>query len=397
MHNDFEQPHLEDLVLPDSQLTVELNSTSDNPVINVEDKDVHCGANFQAASVTAATEKVRLSLQSIGKMLFSQVSEMINHDLSNGLPPNLAADDPSVSFCLKGLDANTAAYTSELGFLANPVSNHVQSAEMHNQSINSLGLLSARQTFAAIECLSMIAANALYTACQGVDIWTLHRTFLDKLRKPAEELLASSLQIEDAKLVSRFWTRFEETWYKGAPLDADERADKVSDVLSAVIITSSEASSDISVTQLSKTRQTLRDLVLNTYVQHREAFFKKPSTPEYLGNGTKVLYRFVRKKLQVPLHRGLIEHPVAGAKDNNMIDGRPKKTIGSWVSIIYEAVRNGELYSEILEFLQDEDSSNRVHRNGNGEYTNGNGVHPNGNGVHINGNVINGNGNGIHT
>ncbi|XP_014561721.1 hypothetical protein COCVIDRAFT_59611, partial [Bipolaris victoriae FI3] len=127
---------------------------------------VHCGANFQAASVTAATEKVRLSLQSIGKMLFSQVSEMINHDLSNGLPPNLAADDPSVSFCLKGLDANTAAYTSELGFLANPVSNHVQSAEMHNQSINSLGLLSARQTFAAIECLSMIVANALYTACQ---------------------------------------------------------------------------------------------------------------------------------------------------------------------------------------------------------------------------------------
>lgn len=165
-------PHLEDLVHSDSQLTVELNSTSDNPIINVADKDVHCGANFQSATVTAVTEKIRLSLQSIGKMLFSQVSEMINHDLSNGLPPNLASDDPSVSFCLKGLDINTAAYMSELAFLANPVSNHVQAAEMHNQSINSLGLLSARQTFAAIECLSMIVANALYTACQVIIYFT---------------------------------------------------------------------------------------------------------------------------------------------------------------------------------------------------------------------------------
>ncbi|CAO2650495.1 Nn.00g017870.m01.CDS01 [Neocucurbitaria sp. VM-36] len=318
-------PHLEDLVHADSQLTVELNSTSDNPLINVTDNDVHCGANFQAAAVTAATEKIRLSLQSIGKMLFSQVSEMINNDLSNGLPPNLAADDPSLSFCLKGVDANTAAYTSELGFLANP----------------------------------------------GVDIRTLHRTFLDKIKAPAGELIKASIQVKDNKLLDTFWLLFEETWYKSAALDATERADKASEALATAIVAIPNATSSTSVEQLSKTHRALSALVFDTYIQHREAFFHHPTTPAYLGNGTKVLYHFVREKLQVPLHRGLIEHPVAGAKDGNMIDGRPKKTIGSWVSIIYEAVRSGELYAEILEFLGGECGRGESNGHGKMQKTNG--------------------------
>ncbi len=95
-------PQLEDLESAASQLVVELNSTSDNPLVDSVHKDIHCAANFQAAVVTSATEKTRACVQMIGKLIFSQTTEMINHDLSNGLPPNLSADDPSLSFCLKG-------------------------------------------------------------------------------------------------------------------------------------------------------------------------------------------------------------------------------------------------------------------------------------------------------
>ncbi|KAL8940781.1 MAG: hypothetical protein Q9211_002103, partial [Gyalolechia sp. 1 TL-2023] len=94
-------PQLEDLDAAASQLVVELNSTSDNPLVDSTHKDIHCAANFQAVAVTSATEKTRSCVQMVGKLIFSQATEMINHDLSNGLPPNLAADDPSLSFCLK--------------------------------------------------------------------------------------------------------------------------------------------------------------------------------------------------------------------------------------------------------------------------------------------------------
>ncbi|KAI9867104.1 MAG: hypothetical protein M1830_005842, partial [Pleopsidium flavum] len=100
-------------------------------------------------------EKTRLSLQMLGKMLFGQFTELINPSLSNGLPANLTADDPSLSFTMKGLDVNLASYMSELAFLANPVSSHVQSAEMHNQATKSLALISARYTMHVVEITSL--------------------------------------------------------------------------------------------------------------------------------------------------------------------------------------------------------------------------------------------------
>jgi phenylalanine ammonia-lyase len=146
---------LEDLMLAHTQVTTELNSTSDNAVVDVSTSDAYCSANFQAASITSAMEKTCLSLQMMGKMLFGQCTEMINLALSNGLP----ADDPSLSFTMKGIDVNMAAYQSELAYLANSVSSHVQCAEQHNQAGNSLALVSARYTMQAVDLVSLTCAN----------------------------------------------------------------------------------------------------------------------------------------------------------------------------------------------------------------------------------------------
>lgn len=86
-------------------------------------------------AVTNAMEKVRLALHHIGKIMFAQSTELINPMMNNGLPPSLAATDPSLNYHVKGVDIATAAYTAELGYLASPVSTHIQSAEMHNQAV----------------------------------------------------------------------------------------------------------------------------------------------------------------------------------------------------------------------------------------------------------------------
>ncbi|KAH8797158.1 L-Aspartase-like protein, partial [Xylogone sp. PMI_703] len=94
-------PLLEDLVLAHEQITIELNSTTDNPVIDVQGERVIHGGNFQAVAVTSAMEKVRYALQMMGRMLFAQSTEIMNPSMSNGLPPNLVFDEPSVSYCFK--------------------------------------------------------------------------------------------------------------------------------------------------------------------------------------------------------------------------------------------------------------------------------------------------------
>ena len=163
-------PVLEDFCLAHDQLTIELNSVTDNPLIETATGRVFHGGNFQARAVTSAAEKLRQGLQSIGRMLFTQCTEMINPTTSWGLPPNLCSDHPNDSFLFKGLDVIVAGLTSELGFLANPVGSHVQTAEMGNQSLNSLALVSARYTLEAVDVLSQIASAHLLVLCQALDL-----------------------------------------------------------------------------------------------------------------------------------------------------------------------------------------------------------------------------------
>ena len=129
---------------------------------------MHHGGNFQAMSVTNTMEKTRLSLHHLGKILFGQCAELINPAMNRGLPPSLAATDPSLDYHAKGIDIATAAYVAELGYLANPVSTHIQSAEMHNQAVNSLALISARSTITSLEVLSILMSSYLYAICQGL-------------------------------------------------------------------------------------------------------------------------------------------------------------------------------------------------------------------------------------
>lgn len=95
---------LEDLLLAQTQVDVELNSTTDNPLIDATPGSTRFfnGGNFQAASITSAMEKARTALQMLGKMMFAQCTEIINPAYNGGLPANLSADDPSLSFTCKG-------------------------------------------------------------------------------------------------------------------------------------------------------------------------------------------------------------------------------------------------------------------------------------------------------
>ena len=67
-------------------------------------------------------------LYKIGKIIFSQFSELTNVWMNRGLPRNLAASDPSQNYSFKGVDITMASYMSELSFLASPVSTHMVAA-----------------------------------------------------------------------------------------------------------------------------------------------------------------------------------------------------------------------------------------------------------------------------
>lgn len=171
-------PQLEDIMHSWETIEREMNSTTDNPLIQVHeegDSTIHHGGNFQAMAISNTMEKTRLSLHHFAKLTFQQMTELINPAMNRGLPANLAATDPSLNFHAKGVDIALAAVTAELGYLANPVTTHVQAAEMGNQAVNSMALVSARYTVEAIETLSQLMAWSLYLLCQAFDLRALQR------------------------------------------------------------------------------------------------------------------------------------------------------------------------------------------------------------------------------
>ncbi|KAI9243137.1 L-Aspartase-like protein, partial [Sporodiniella umbellata] len=160
---------------------IELNSTTDNPIIDFERDKIYHGGNFQAMSITNCMENIRLSLNHIAKIIYSQNSEIINKDMNNGLSPNLCFENPSVDYGFKGIEISMASYMSEISYLSNPVSTNVQSAELHNQSINSLAFISGRYTQSVIEILQLMVSAQIYTLCQAIDLRIIKNKFTNEL------------------------------------------------------------------------------------------------------------------------------------------------------------------------------------------------------------------------
>ncbi|KAK1912985.1 hypothetical protein P3342_004921 [Pyrenophora teres f. teres] len=333
-------------------INVELNSSSDNPLVNVDSGDIVYNCNFQAVAVTTAVEKTRLALQMFGRLITAQFTEMVDPTLSRGLPANLVADDPSLSFGVKGVDISMAAYLAELSYLAGPMSSHIQPTEMNNQAINSMAFASARMSMHAVDVLSLMCACSLYAGCQALDLRVLHQTFLDCINAAlgpiTDQYFGEVIPLEQRQRThATLQQAFTRSWNATSNLDLRARCHAL--VLSALPTLTDALVPGMDAAVLAGWKDAALNTTIETWTKISNEFFDRQTTEEFLGVGSCVLYRTVRHNLGVPFQLGFIEHPTIGS---DTLRGRPKKTVGEWISVIYEAIKEGTVFIPLFDVMK---------------------------------------------
>ncbi|KAF2636892.1 phenylalanine ammonia-lyase-like protein [Massarina eburnea CBS 473.64] len=352
-------PVLEDFQLAFTQVSTEINSAVDNPLIMESGQMLH-GGNFQAKAVSSAMEKVRQGCQSLGQMLFAQCTELINPASNKGLPAHLVVDEPSQSGLFKGTDVLISALQAELGFLANPVSTHVQFAEEGYQAVNSLALISARYTLTAVDVLTQLAAAHLVTLCQALDLRALHIQFLYTLAPKFKMLTRRCLsecneQISPSsegsanrsEVAYDLWFQLSAHMSRTMDIDSKQRFESAMDNLQSRLLR--EVPSTQQSLQLVQLWHTdCVNEVSQVYQLVRARYLAAPDATPVLGQATKKIYSFVRKTLEVPFVGSEYLEQAEWDDGTSHSNNYKYRSMGAMISAVYEAMRNGALYSVVV-------------------------------------------------
>lgn len=350
-------PQLETISNAHSVLEIELNSTTDNPIIDPETGKFYHGGNFQATSVAVAMEQVRVAVQHIGKLIYAQHLEVINKDMNKGLPANLAFSPPSLDYGMKGVEISMSSYMAELSYVSNTVTNHVHSTDLNNQNINSVALISARATKKAVELCQMMFSAHIYALLQAVDLRARDGMFFEKLEKCLSIWLREMLSkviLDEKTLVSEKVQALEQKLIKiacllcqeGQNLDVEARFTKAYNILFSEVFDglSDLDCKEINLKDLKVYKQRMIESTIEIFNEINEALLRNPTPGDALLGRTLPLYQFFREQKGLKLNKGTnkdISH-------------------GESIGKIFETIKNWEMVPALMKCFEGIETNEKV-------------------------------------
>ncbi|MEH1907747.1 MAG: aromatic amino acid ammonia-lyase [Nostoc sp.] len=183
------------------QIEVEINSATDNPLIDVENQASYHGGNFLGQYVSIGMDRLRYYIGLLAKHLDVQIASLVAPEFNNGLPPSLVGNPQrSVNMGLKGLQIAGNSIMPLLTFYGNSIADRFPThAEQYNQNINSQGFAAANLARTSVEIFQQYMAIALMFGVQAVDLRTYeiskHYDARDTLSPATRELYMAVLNL----------------------------------------------------------------------------------------------------------------------------------------------------------------------------------------------------------
>lgn len=135
----------------------ELNSVTDNPVVDPDQGRVLHGGNFFGQPVALASDALNPALISIGVLAERQIARLTDESLS-GLPTFLQPHRPGLQSGVMGAQVTASSLVAHLRSLATPLSIQSMPTNANNQDVNPMGTLGALRSHEILDRLFEILA-----------------------------------------------------------------------------------------------------------------------------------------------------------------------------------------------------------------------------------------------
>ncbi|NLY20539.1 MAG: histidine ammonia-lyase [Tissierellia bacterium] len=152
-----------------SKVDIEMNATTDNPIIFPETRDVISGGNFHGQPMAITFDFLSIGISELANISERRIERLVNPALSSGLPAFLV-EDGGVNSGFMIVQYAAAALVSENKVLAHPASVDSIPSSANQEDHVSMGTIAARQADEILGNVKKVIAMEMMTACQAIDL-----------------------------------------------------------------------------------------------------------------------------------------------------------------------------------------------------------------------------------
>ncbi len=150
-------------------IETEINSVTDNPIIDWQTKQFIHGGNFHGEYIAQVVDELKAGVVKLTMLSERRINFFLNARLNRIFPPFMNLNKPGLTLGLQGLQFVATSTTAQSQTLGYPHRLHSISTNGDNQDVVSLGADAALFLAKVIENAYVVTAIELITLGQGID------------------------------------------------------------------------------------------------------------------------------------------------------------------------------------------------------------------------------------
>ena len=189
----------------------EMNSVSDNPIVDVEAENVFHGGNFHGDYVSLEMDKLKLAVTRVSMLAERQLAFMFNPKVNEILPPFINLGVLGLNLGMQATQFTATSTVAENQTLSNSMYVHSITTNNDNQDIVSMGTNSALITKRVIDNAFQVQAIEMIALLQAVDYLKIEdklssytKDIYQKLRAIVPVFIEDTPKYEELELMKNY-------------------------------------------------------------------------------------------------------------------------------------------------------------------------------------------------